>query len=111
MIRTVSSSSHTSCSVPSASVLGALSDDDIRDGWSEQALFRMIASLLPGARAVLRQITELGGTASSDEVQQYFADRPTTPIAKAKIGGILTSIQAVQRASARLLQRGLGGLH
>ncbi|MFD5388220.1 hypothetical protein ACFWMG_25445 [Streptomyces sp. NPDC127074] len=74
-----------------------LDDDDIGNGWSEQALFRMIASLIPGARAVLRRITDLGGTASFDEGQQYFADHPTTPITKAKIGGTLTSIPAVQR--------------
>ncbi|MFG2030516.1 hypothetical protein [Streptomyces sp. NPDC048825] len=54
-----------------------LSSDDIGDGWSDQALFRVIASLMPGARAVLRRITELGGTASYDEVQQYFADHRT----------------------------------
>ncbi|MFI0818620.1 hypothetical protein ACH4TX_19260 [Streptomyces sp. NPDC021098] len=90
-----------------------LSGDDIINGWSEQTLFRMIASLMPGARAVLRRITELGGTASFDEVQQHFADHPTTPIPKAKIGGTLTSVQAVQRrvapagsiSSAQLLQR------
>ncbi|MBL1101534.1 hypothetical protein [Streptomyces coffeae] len=45
-----------------------------------------------------------------DEVQQYFAGHPTTPITKAKIGGILTSVQAVQRRVgpadlSRLLQR------
>lgn len=50
-----------------------------------------IASLTPGARAVLRRITDLGGTASSDQVQQYSADRPTTPITKAKTGETLTS--------------------
>ncbi len=87
-----------------------LSGDDIGNGWSEQALFRMIASLMPGARAVLRRITDLGGTTSFDEVQQYFADHPTTPIATAKMGGTLTSFQAVQRRIAptgapRLLQR------
>ncbi|MEU5273319.1 hypothetical protein AB0G77_33335 [Streptomyces hygroscopicus] len=46
-----------------------LSGDDIGNGWSEQALFRMIASLMPGARAVLRRITDLGGTTSFDEVR------------------------------------------
>ncbi|GLV76271.1 hypothetical protein ACH4VS_25930 [Streptomyces hygroscopicus] len=56
-----------------------------------------IASLIPGARAVLRRITDLGGTASSDEVQQYFADHPTAPITKAKIGGTLTSIPALKQ--------------
>lgn len=87
-----------------------LNGDDIEDGWSEQALFRMLASLMPGARAVLRRITDLGGTASFDDVQQHFADHPTTPIPKAKIGGTLTSFKAVQRrvgpaGSSRLLQR------
>ncbi len=57
----------------------------------------MIASPIPGARAVLRRITDLGGTTSFDGVQQYFADHPTTPITKAKIGGTFTSIPAVQR--------------
>ncbi|MFJ1751136.1 hypothetical protein ACIOJD_33650 [Streptomyces sp. NPDC088116] len=87
-----------------------LSGDDIGDGWSEQTLFRMLASLMPGARAVLRRIIDLGGTASFGEVQQHFADHPTTPIPKAKIGGTLTSVKAVQRhvgpaGSSRLLQR------
>ncbi|SEB31141.1 MULTISPECIES: hypothetical protein [Streptomyces] len=87
-----------------------LSGDDIGNGWSEQVLFRVIASLMPGARAVLRRITDLGGTTSFGEVQQYFADHPTTPIATAKLGGTLTSIKAVQRRVAptgapRLLQR------
>ncbi|WP_445521377.1 hypothetical protein [Streptomyces sp. NEAU-174] len=87
-----------------------LSGDDIGNGWSEQALFQVIASLIPGARAVLRRITDLGGTASFDEVQRHFADHPTTPITKAKIGGTLTSIPAVQRRvgpadASRLLQR------
>nr|WTB12051.1 hypothetical protein OG546_49690 [Streptomyces antimycoticus] len=87
-----------------------LGDDDIGNGWSEQALFRMVASLMPGARAVLRRITDLGGTASFDEVQQYFANHPTSPIATAKMGGTLTSIKAVHRrvaptGASQLLQR------
>lgn len=52
---------------------------------------------MPGARAVLRRITDLGGTTSFDEVQQYFASHPTIPIAPAKLGGTLTSIKAAQR--------------
>ena len=59
---------------------------------------------------MLCRITDLGGTASFDEVQKYFADHPTTPITKTKIGGTLTSIPAVQRrvgptSAPRLLQR------
>ncbi|MBO3682501.1 hypothetical protein J5X86_47450 [Streptomyces sp. NEAU-YJ-81] len=65
---------------------------------------------MPGARAVLRRITDLGGTASFDEVQQYFANHPISPITKAKMRGTLTSIKAVQRrvaptGASRLLQR------
>ncbi|MFJ4973731.1 hypothetical protein ACIP6X_00030 [Streptomyces coeruleorubidus] len=53
---------------------------------------------------------ELGGTASYDDVQQYFPDHPTDPIPSAKIGGTLTSIKAVQRrvgpaGAHQLLQR------
>jgi len=59
---------------------------------------------------MLHRITDLGGTASLDEVQQCLVGHPTTPSAKAKIGGTLTSIQAVQRradpaGSSRLLER------
>ncbi|MER6532914.1 hypothetical protein ABT215_03640 [Streptomyces sp900105755] len=32
-----------------------LAEDGLADGWSEQLLFHMIASLAPGARAVLRR--------------------------------------------------------
>ncbi|MFD0007126.1 hypothetical protein ACFVJ4_32505 [Streptomyces sp. NPDC127178] len=74
-----------------------LADDNLGDGWTDQLLFHVIASLMPGARAVLRQITELGGAASYDDVQQHFANHPTTPIPASKIGGTLTSVKAVQR--------------
>src|SRR4051794_38118731 len=52
---------------------------------------------MPGARAVLRRITELGGTASYEDVQHHFADHPANPIPPSKIGGTLTSVKAVQR--------------
>ncbi|WP_259334232.1 hypothetical protein [Streptomyces umbrinus] len=74
-----------------------LSGYDIGDGWTDQALFHMIASLMPGARAVLRRITDLGGTASYDDVQQHFDGHPTHPIPPSKIGGTLASFKAVQR--------------
>ncbi|MGW5434050.1 hypothetical protein ACWET9_44035 [Streptomyces sp. NPDC004059] len=91
---------------PDPQDLGA---EDIGDGWSDQMPFHVIASLKPGARAVLRRVTELGGTASYDDVQQYFTDHPTTPIPPTKIGGTLTSVRAVQRhvgpaGAGRLLQ-------
>ncbi|WP_327348966.1 hypothetical protein [Streptomyces europaeiscabiei] len=59
---------------------------------------------------MLRRITDVGGTASYDEVQQYFAGHPTDPIPLTKIGGTLTSIKAVQRRvgpadADQLLQR------
>ena len=65
---------------------------------------------MPGARAVQRRITDLGGTTSLDEVQQQFADHPTAPIATATMGGTLTGVKAVQRRlgpadAPRLLQR------
>jgi hypothetical protein len=74
-----------------------LSEDDLEEGWTDRMLFEAIASLMPGARAVLRRIVDLGGTASYDAVQQYFADHLTHPIPATKIGGTLTSIRAVQR--------------
>ncbi|KMS67248.1 hypothetical protein ACM01_43575 [Streptomyces viridochromogenes] len=52
---------------------------------------------MPGARAVLRRLVELGGTASYDEIQEHFADHPTTPIPQNRIGGTLTSIRAVRQ--------------
>ncbi|KOV49390.1 hypothetical protein ADL00_45720 [Streptomyces sp. AS58] len=65
---------------------------------------------MPGARAVLRRITDLGGTASYDDVQQHFTYHPTNPIPLSRIGGSLTSIKAAQRrhgpdAAGPLLQR------
>ncbi|MEU4490029.1 hypothetical protein AB0H94_35010 [Streptomyces purpurascens] len=87
-----------------------LGEDDLGDGWTDRLLFQMIASLMPRARAVLRRIVEMGGTASYDEVQQHFADHPTAPIPRTKIGGSLTSVKAVQRrvgpaGADHLLQR------
>ncbi|WP_254389905.1 hypothetical protein [Streptomyces sp. AC550_RSS872] len=87
-----------------------LADDDLADGWTDQLLFRMIASLMPGARDVLRRVTELGGGASYEDVQRHFADHPTAPIPPSKIGGTLTSVKAVQRrtgpeGAGPLLQR------
>ena len=67
------------------------------DGWTDQLLFQMVASLVPGARAVLRRITELGGSASYEDVQHHFAGHPALPIPPSKIGGTLTSVKAVQR--------------
>ncbi|MGW3654004.1 hypothetical protein [Streptomyces sp. NPDC000878] len=69
---------------------------DLADGWTDQMLFQLIAALMPGARAVLRRITELGGTASYDDVQQHFAHHSTHPIPISRIGGSLTSVKAVQ---------------
>jgi hypothetical protein len=87
-----------------------LGEDDLGGGWTDRHLFQMIAALMPRARAVLRRIVEMDGTASYDEVQQYFAVHPTNPIPRTKIGGALTSVKAVQRhvgpeGAAHLLQR------
>lgn len=87
-----------------------LSEEDLGQGWTDRTLFEVIASLMPGARTVLRRIVELGGTASYDDVQQYVASHPTDPIPPTKIGGTLTSMRAVQRhvgpvGAHQLLQR------
>ncbi|MGW3174499.1 hypothetical protein [Streptomyces sp. NPDC001153] len=88
-----------------------LSSDDIGDGWSDRTLFQMIASLMPGAPAVLRRVTEVGGYASYEDVQHYFASHPTVPIPPSRIGGgTLTSVKTVQRrvgpdGAGPLLQR------
>ncbi|MEU8992866.1 hypothetical protein AB0C98_41900 [Streptomyces sp. NPDC048558] len=74
-----------------------LSGDVLWEGWADRMLFDTVASVLPGARVVLRRLVELGGTASYDDIQAHFADHPTTPIPKNKIGGTLTSIRAVRR--------------
>ncbi|MEU5957969.1 hypothetical protein [Streptomyces sp. NPDC047525] len=84
-----------------------LSGDDLTDGWSEQMLFQVLAALMPGARTVLRRITDLGGEASYDDVQQHFTGHPTVPIPPSRIGGTLTSVKAVQR---RLGPEGAGPL-
>ncbi|MET9913400.1 hypothetical protein ABZZ74_42705 [Streptomyces sp. NPDC006476] len=74
-----------------------LSGEDVWEGWTDRLLFDTIAAVLPGARAVLRRLTELGGTASYDDIQAHFADHPHTPIPKGRIGGTLTSVRAVRR--------------
>ncbi|MEU3342423.1 hypothetical protein [Streptomyces sp. NPDC006668] len=74
-----------------------LSGKDLWEGWTDRLLFDTIAALMPGARAVLRRLTELGGTASYDDIQAHFAGHPRTPIPKDRIGGTLTSVRAVRR--------------
>ncbi|MEU1409073.1 hypothetical protein ABZ471_43700 [Streptomyces sp. NPDC005728] len=64
-------------------------------GWTERMLFDTVAAVVPGARAVLRRLVEVDGTASYEEVQDHFAVHPETPIER--IGGTLTSIRAVRR--------------
>lgn len=56
-----------------------------------------VAAVVPGARAVLRRLVEVGGTASYDDVQDHFAVHHETPIDPKRIGGTLTSIRAVRR--------------
>ncbi|UFR06929.1 hypothetical protein KBP30_39730 [Streptomyces sp. Go40/10] len=60
-------------------------------------LFDTIAAPMPGARAVLRHITDVGGSATYDDVQTHFAGHPDTPIPKNRIGGTLNSFGAVRR--------------
>ncbi|MET7738513.1 hypothetical protein ABZT02_45805 [Streptomyces sp. NPDC005402] len=60
-------------------------------------LFDTVAALMPRARAVLRRLVEVGGTATYDDIQAHFAAHPQTPIEPKRIGGTLTSIRAVRR--------------
>ncbi|MFL5997841.1 MAG: hypothetical protein ACJ736_26640 [Streptomyces sp.] len=75
----------------------SLSSEDLGQGSTERMLFDTIAAVVPGSRAVLRRLVEVGGTASYEEVQDHFAVHPQTPIDPKRIGGTLTSIRAVRR--------------
>ncbi|WP_432154992.1 hypothetical protein [Streptomyces tricolor] len=75
----------------------SLSGVDLGEGWTERMLFDTIAAVMPGARAVLRRLVDLGGTATYDDIQEHFVDHPETPIPRARIGGTLTSVRAVRR--------------
>ncbi|MFK4103248.1 hypothetical protein ACI2L1_24835 [Streptomyces sp. NPDC019531] len=75
----------------------SLNGEDLGQGWTERMLFDTVAAVVPGARAVLRRLVEVGGTASYDDVQDHFAVHPETPIDPKRIGGTLTSIRAVRR--------------
>jgi hypothetical protein len=77
--------------------LEGLSGEDLGRGWTERMLFDTVAAVVPGARAVPRSLVDVGGAASCEEVQDYFAVHPETPIAPRRIGGMLTSIRAVRR--------------
>ncbi|GAA2357374.1 hypothetical protein [Streptomyces violaceusniger] len=80
-------------------------DDDIGNGWSEQALFRMIASLIPGARAVLRRINDLAAPPRS---AKYSSTSPTIRPPRSRKRRSAEPSPASRRyntASARLLQR------
>jgi hypothetical protein len=64
-----------------------LADEDLANGWTDRLLFHVIAALTPKARAILRHITDLNGTAAYDDVQQHFADHPTHPIPSPRSAG------------------------
>ncbi|WP_185124540.1 hypothetical protein [Streptomyces sp. TLI_185] len=75
----------------------SLSSSDMWEGWTERLLFDTVVAVMPGARAVLRRLVEVGGTASYDDIREHFIHHPETPIAQGRIGGVLTSIRAVRR--------------
>ncbi|MFF8367160.1 hypothetical protein ACF05F_34965, partial [Rhodococcus erythropolis] len=74
-----------------------LADKDLANGWTDRLLFHVIAALTPKARAILRRITDLNGTAAYDDVQQHFADHPTHPTPLSQIGGTLDPVGALAR--------------
>ncbi|MEU6260470.1 hypothetical protein [Streptomyces sp. NPDC047043] len=49
-----------------------LSGEDLREGWTDRPLFDTVAAVMPGARAVLRRVVEVGGTASDDDIREHF---------------------------------------
>ncbi|WP_329438085.1 hypothetical protein [Streptomyces canus] len=69
---------------------------NLGQGWTERMLFDTAVTVVPGARAVLRRLVEVVGTASYEEVQDHFAVHSETPIDPKRIGGTLTSIRAVR---------------
>jgi len=75
----------------------SLSGEDLWQGWTDRLLFGTLAAVMPGARAVLRRLVEVGGTASYDAIRERFIHHPATPIPRGKIGGVLTSVRAVRR--------------
>jgi hypothetical protein len=74
-----------------------LSSEDLGQGWTERMLFDTVAALMSRARAVLRRLVEVGGSATYEDIQTHFADHPETPIEPKRIGGTLTSVRAVRR--------------
>jgi hypothetical protein len=75
----------------------SLSSEEVWQGWTDRLLFDTLAAVMPGARAVLRRVVEVGGTATYDDIREHFIDHPATPIPRGKIGGALTSVRAVRR--------------
>ncbi|MFF0016228.1 DUF6292 family protein [Streptomyces sp. NPDC005374] len=57
-----------------------LAGEDLGQGWTERMLFDSIAAVMPRARAVLRRLVEVGGTATHDDIQAHFAGHPETPL-------------------------------
>ncbi|MFF7550134.1 hypothetical protein ACFZCU_41870 [Streptomyces canus] len=74
----------------------SLSGEGLGLGWTDRMLFDTIAAVVPGARAMLRRLVDVGGTASYKEVQDHFAVHSETPIDPKRIGGTVTSIRAVR---------------
>lgn len=75
----------------------SLSGENVWQGWTDRLLFDTLAAVMPGARAVLRRVVEVGGTATYDDIREHFTNHPETPIPQGKIGGVLTSVRAVRR--------------
>ena len=78
-----------------------LSAEPIVAGWSEQHLFRLIAQVLPNAREVLRYLAhQERREVPYDQVRAHFAGHPTHPIGPRRMGGTLTSLDAVRKQVA-----------
>ncbi|MFG2793386.1 hypothetical protein [Streptomyces sp. NPDC048419] len=75
-----------------------LSSEDLWQGWTDRLLFDTVAAVMPRARAVLRRLVEVGGTACYDDIREHVIDDPATPIPRWRHRG---SSGASRRAQCR----------
>ncbi|MDH6436098.1 hypothetical protein M2158_004638 [Streptomyces sp. SAI-144] len=72
----------------------SLSGEDLGQGWTERMIFDTVAAVVPGARAVLRRLVEVGGPACTKKSR---TGSPCTP----RLRSIRSGSAARSPASAR----------
>jgi hypothetical protein len=85
-----------------------LDNRSIVGGWTERHLFYLVAHVRPGAREVLRYLAAQEGEVPFDQVRAHFAQHPVHPIVPGRLGGTMTSIDAVRRRIAPTTYKPLG---